>query len=217
MSKAIVIGAGISGLISAKILSKHFTEVVVLEKDQFSEYFLPEHRKGLPQAHHQHILLMKGRELFESIFPGFDDELATMGAPELSYSNDIALYVGHGKLPRFPSFLKVRPSRRIWIDAIVRKRLECLPNVEIKSNIQVQHLDFDPIENRVTGVIYSEIHQTDISSANTQTHLQADLVIDCSGRGSRITKWLKELGFADVPRITLELLVYGKSKRARGY
>ena len=57
MSKAIVIGAGIAGLINAKILSKHFKEVIVLEKDLLSESCQPEHRKGLPQAHHQHILL----------------------------------------------------------------------------------------------------------------------------------------------------------------
>ena len=131
MTTAIVIGAGIAGLINAKILSKHFQDVIVLEKDILSESFQPEHRKGLPQAHHQHILLMKGRELFEAIFPGFDNELASMGSPELSYSNDIALYVGHGKLPRFPSYLKVRPSRRIWIDALVRKRVASLENIVI--------------------------------------------------------------------------------------
>jgi flavin-dependent dehydrogenase len=204
MSKAIVIGAGIAGLINAKILSKHFKEVIVLEKDQLSEGFSPEHRKGIPQAHHQHILLMKGRELFESIFPGFDAELASMGAPELSYSNDIALYVGHGKLPRFPSCLKVRPSRRIWIDALVRKRVACLPNVVIKSNIHVQHLDFNQKENRVTGLIFSETQQGGSSSDNAHTKLSADLVIDCSGRGSRSTKWLKELGFTDVESTVID-------------
>ena len=204
MSKAIVIGAGIAGLINAKILSKHFKEVIVLEKDTVSEACQPEHRKGLPQAHHQHILLMKGRELFEEIFPGFDNELASMGAPELSYSNDIALYVGHGKLPRFPSFLKVRPSRRIWIDALVRKRVASLPNIVIKSNIHVKHLNFDQNENRVTGVIYSEIHQDDASSDTSHIQLKADLVIDCSGRGSRITKWLKELGFKDVESTVID-------------
>lgn len=204
MSKAIVIGAGMSGLISAKILSKHFNEVIVLEKDSISENFSPEHRKGLPQAHHQHILLMKGRELFEEIFPGFDNELADMGAPELSYSNDIALYVGHGKLPRFPSYLKVRPSRRIWIDALVRKRISALSNVEFISNIQVQHLSFDDKENRVNGVIYSAFQKDELSSVETETTLKADLVIDCSGRGSRITKWLKQLGLSGVPSTEID-------------
>ncbi|MFT6904405.1 MAG: flavin-dependent dehydrogenase [Oleiphilaceae bacterium] len=204
MSKAIVIGAGIAGLINAKILAKHFNEVIILEKDKVSDDCIPEHRKGLPQAHHQHILLMKGRELFESIFPGFDNELASMGAPELSYSNDIGLYVGHGKLPRFPSDLKVRPSRRIWIDALVRKRVESLPNVVIKSNIQVQHLDFNQKQNRVTGLIFSETHQGGSAADNAQTKFSADLVIDCSGRGSRIVKWLKELGFTDIESTVID-------------
>tara|TARA_R110002167_G_scaffold130988_3_gene314644 strand:+ start:3196 stop:4602 length:1407 start_codon:yes stop_codon:yes gene_type:complete len=204
MSKAIVIGAGISGLINAKILSKHFNEVIVLEKDHLSENCMPAHRKGLPQAHHQHILLMKGRELFETIFPGFDDELAGMGSPELSYSNDIALYVGYGKLPRFPSFLKVRPSRRTWIDALIRKRVAALPNVVIKSNIRVQHLDFNQEQYRVTGVIYAQQNKEDSSIENTPYKLQADLVIDCSGRGSRISKWLNEIGISDVPSTVID-------------
>tara|TARA_R110002072_G_scaffold99983_6_gene219989 strand:+ start:12391 stop:13797 length:1407 start_codon:yes stop_codon:yes gene_type:complete len=204
MSKAIVIGGGIAGLITAKILSKHFQNVIVLEKDAISDDCSPEHRKGLPQAHHQHILLMKGRELFETIFPGFDDELAKLGAPELSYSNDISLYVGHGKLPRFPSFLKVRPCRRTWIDSLVRKRLASISNIEIKSNIHVKQLDFDHKGNRVKGVIYSEHHQHDVSDVHSSTQLDAELVVDCSGRGSKITKWLTELGFPDVTSTVID-------------
>lgn len=204
MTTAIVIGAGITGLVNAKILSKYFQEVIVLEKDFLSESFQPEHRKGLPQAHHQHILLMKGRELFEAIFPGFDNELARMGSPELSYSNDIALYVGHGKLPRFPSYLKVRPSRRIWIDALVRKRVASVANVVIKSNVQVQHLEFDQKDNRVTGVIFTKQHKGGSSCEQSMHKLEADLVIDCSGRGSRITKWLKELGRSDIPSTVVD-------------
>jgi flavin-dependent dehydrogenase len=204
MSKAIVIGAGIAGLVNAKILSKHFKDVLVLEKDHLSGACQPEHRKGLPQAYHQHILLMKGRELFESIFPGFDAELANMGSPELSYSNDVALYVGHGKFPRFPSFLKVRPSRRTWIDALVRKRVTSLANVVIKSNIQVKHLEFNQQENRVTGVVFTEYQKSAPAIEDTIHKVQADLVIDCSGRGSRVTQWLKELGFSDIPKTVID-------------
>lgn len=204
MSRAVVIGAGIAGLMHAKILSKHFKHVVILEKDNLTENASPAHRKGLPQAYHQHILLMKGRELFESIFPGFDEELAQMGSPELSYSNDIALYVGHGKLPRFPSFLKVRPSRRTWIDAIVRKRVESITNIDIKSNVNVLNLEFDANSNRVKGVVYSDYKSDDSARAHTESLIEADLVIDCSGRGSKITKWLKELGYSVVPSTVID-------------
>ncbi len=204
MSKAIVIGAGISGLMSAKILSKHFNQVLVLEKDPLSEDCSSEYRKGLPQAHHQHILLMKGRQLFEELFPGFDNELAALGAPELSYSNDIALYVGHGKLPRFPSSLKVRPSRRTWIDALVRKRVESLSNVEIKSAVQVDKLIYRNIENRVIGLTCSEKGIADNVRSDMTYDLLADLIIDCSGRGSRINNWLKDLNLGEVPKTIID-------------
>ena len=199
MSKAIVIGAGAAGLIHAKILSQHFQSVLILERDTLSDVMTPEHRKGIPQAHHQHILLMKGRELFETLFPGFDQELADMGAPELSYSNDVALYVGHGKLPRFPSFLKVRPSRRIWIDALLQKRVASLSNVKIITDVRIQQLVFSREENRVTGVIYSGPDKKD----QTIT-LAADLIVDCSGRGSKNTHWLSALGFTDVKSTVID-------------
>ncbi len=202
MSKAIVIGAGAAGLIHAKVLSKHFQSVIILERDTLPDAMTPVHRKGIPQAYHQHILLMKGRELFETLFPGFDQELAGMGAPELSYSNDIELYVGHGKLPRFPSFLKVRPSRRIWIDSILRKRISALNNVEIRSGIHVQQLLFNQQENRVSGLVYG--YSTKEKFVDQQIKLEADLVVDCSGRGSKIVKWLNSLGLADIKSTVID-------------
>ncbi|MFV1872136.1 MAG: hypothetical protein ACMZ64_02250 [Oleiphilus sp.] len=205
MSKAIVIGAGISGLVNAKILAKHFDHVLILDKDRQAENPEPQHRKGLPQAYHQHILLMKGRALFETLFPGFDEELASMGSPELCYSNDVDLYVGEGKLPRFSSSIKVRPTSRTWIDAIVKKRVLALDNVEIQAALNVQRLAFNPSEKRVIGVYVISNQQAEDNRLGAQNKsdiadlIEADLVLDCSGRGSRINKWLKEAGYPKTP------------------
>ncbi len=59
--KAIIIGGGIAGLLAARALSSHFEQVIVLEKDMYPEKAVP--RNGIPQSHHIHILLTKGKQI----------------------------------------------------------------------------------------------------------------------------------------------------------
>ena len=73
---AIVIGAGMSGLLAARVAANHFERVTVLEKDD-----LPgaEARKGVPQGKHIHVLWTAGASLLEQYFPGLFDDLAAAG------------------------------------------------------------------------------------------------------------------------------------------
>src|SRR3954471_15024516 len=50
--RAVVIGAGIGGLLAARVLSESFNEVVVLERDTLPA--LGESRRGVPQGRHTH-------------------------------------------------------------------------------------------------------------------------------------------------------------------
>ena len=56
--QAIVMGGSMAGLLAARVLSDHFDHVTVIERDRFPEG--PEHRKGVPQGRHFHILLKRG-------------------------------------------------------------------------------------------------------------------------------------------------------------
>jgi len=64
---AVVIGASIAGLLIAKVLSGHYKQVTIIEKDSLPE--TPENRKGVPQDRHTHVLLERGRKVMENIFP----------------------------------------------------------------------------------------------------------------------------------------------------
>ena len=55
--RAIVIGAGVSGLTAAQALADHFKEVVVLERDQLPSGAIP--RPGVPQGKQAHGLLRR--------------------------------------------------------------------------------------------------------------------------------------------------------------
>ena len=52
---AIVVGAGMGGLLAARALADHFDEVTVLERDALPDS--PDPRKGVPQGRHTHGLL----------------------------------------------------------------------------------------------------------------------------------------------------------------
>ena len=72
-SRALVIGGSIAGLLAARVLVEHFQIVTVVERDQ--RLALPAPRHGVPQAAHQHVLLLRGLHLIEKWFPGTRAEL----------------------------------------------------------------------------------------------------------------------------------------------
>src|SRR4051812_48575928 len=71
--RAIVIGASMGGICAARALTKHFDEIVVLDRDDLPE--TPDDRRGVPQARHYHTMLGLGQRTLEGWFPGLDDAL----------------------------------------------------------------------------------------------------------------------------------------------
>src|SRR5450432_3278633 len=75
---AIVIGGSMAGLLAARVLTDHFDEVTIIDRDQFPE--APDHRRGVPQSRHTHGLLASGRQVLERLFPGLSQEMLEAGA-----------------------------------------------------------------------------------------------------------------------------------------
>lgn len=178
--RAIVIGGSVAGLITAKVLAEFFQEVVLLERDAYPTTE-PDYRKGVPQARHQHILLTKGREIFEQLFPGFDAKLAETGAELADHTQDMQLFSAVGKLPRFRSGVELRLASRIQIDWILREFLKNIGNIRVVENCGVEALAH--ASGHISGVQLAD-----------GTAIQADLVVDAAGRGSRVPQWLHEMG-----------------------
>jgi 2-polyprenyl-6-methoxyphenol hydroxylase-like FAD-dependent oxidoreductase len=183
---AVVIGGSVAGLVSARVLAKHFDHVTLVERDP-----LPaapwEVRRHLPQAHHQHLLLLRGWQVLEALFPGFDQALEALGAPRVDYTRDCRLYSTAGLLPRFPSPLALRLCRRPNLDWVLAKALQRLPNVTFLPEHRA--LGFEGCGTRITGVAVEAAGQT-----GPRRILTADLVVDAGGRGSRAPQWLEALG-----------------------
>jgi hypothetical protein len=66
--------------------------VTIVERDRYPDGPAP--RKGVPQARHLHILLMRGQRILDRMFPGFVDELVSHGATLIDAARAVAVLVG---------------------------------------------------------------------------------------------------------------------------
>jgi hypothetical protein len=76
--RAVVVGAGLGGLATARVLADYFDEVVILDRDELPDDAAP--RPGVPQGKHPHRLLGGGLKALENLFPGFGNELMRAAA-----------------------------------------------------------------------------------------------------------------------------------------
>jgi flavin-dependent dehydrogenase len=66
--RAVVVGSGVAGLFAARVLSDHFDEVVLIDRDDVPDS--PRPRDGVPQGRHFHALLPGGLNIASELFPG---------------------------------------------------------------------------------------------------------------------------------------------------
>jgi len=190
--RAIVLGASIAGLLTARVLCGRFAEVVLLERDELPERSAP--RKGAPHAVHPHGLLARGREILETLFPGFSDVLIGQGALAGDPAMEVALVANGQRFARKASGLMGLAVSRPAIEAELRRRVRTLPGVRMVPGVDVLAPVHDASTGRVTAVRYRS--RTGVSDEQT---LGAGLVVDCTGRGSQSPSWLSEWGYEPAP------------------
>ncbi|MEO7061680.1 MAG: FAD-dependent monooxygenase [Lapillicoccus sp.] len=185
--RAVVVGASIAGLLAARALSEAVGEVVLIDRDDLPEG--PTHRGGVPQDRHSHGLLTRGREVIEELLPGITAELVAAGALSADVQQRSALYVGPRPMAAGRSGLYGLGVSREALEAAVRRRVTALPGVVVLQRTSVLDLAFSADGSTVTGVVVSPLdHPGTIST------LSAHLVVDASGRTSRLPDWLERHG-----------------------
>jgi 2-polyprenyl-6-methoxyphenol hydroxylase-like FAD-dependent oxidoreductase len=195
---AIVVGGSITGLIASRVLSDHFERVTLIERDPFPGEAVP--RKGLPQARHLHLLLVRGRQVVEQLFPGIGDELVAEGADVLDAARDIAWLTPAGWGTRFRSGICSFACSRSLLDHVLRRRVSSIGTISVKPDTDVVGLRFATNDARVTGVVVTARGAG--AKGGGETVMDADLVVDASGRRSRTPEWLAHVGF-DRPEETV--------------
>lgn len=196
---AIVIGGSMAGLLAARALADHFAQVTVLDRDTFPDGPVP--RKGVPQARHVHVLLLRGQAILERLFPGFQRDLAAAGATALDWIGDSATLNAGGWMPRFDSGLHTHVCSRDTLEWAVRQRLREYPQVTLRGGCEVVGLlgGGDTGDVGDTGAVRGVLVRARRSEEHTvgpPEPLAADLVVDASGRDSQAPAWLAALGYA---------------------
>lgn len=189
---ALVIGAGVGGLLAARVLAEHFGRVTVLDRDELPQG--PEPRKGVPQGRHLHSLAVRGSEVLEGFFPGLDEKLAGAGCPEVDQAEDTITDTPAGRLPRFDSGIVMRAVSRDLLEWRIRRRLQNYPNIHFVQSREVTGLLHNEPTREVTGV-RTRVRGGDL----TEENVSADLVVDAAGQSSRSPRWLAEIGYGEPP------------------
>lgn len=187
-SHAIVIGGSVAGMLAARVLSERFDRVTILDRDDIPDS--AEARNGVPQGRHLHLLLEKGQQIMESLFPGLSEDLSASGAPTLRWGLDSLLTTAGGEVKRFDSGVRTFSISRVRLEYLLRQRLNKIANIEWCLQTQVESLIHE--SGRVTGV-HIQNRQTKESQS-----LKANLVVDASGRESKAPEWLEAFGY-DAP------------------
>jgi ribulose 1,5-bisphosphate synthetase/thiazole synthase len=190
-NKAVVIGASMGGLLAARALADFYAEVLILERDTFPA--TGEQRKGVPQGRHLHNLLPAGQQILEKLFPGLTGQLISQGAQTIQ-SQEVAWFFNRAYHCSFEKDRKGVAISRPLLEATVRQRVLELPNVRAVENCDVLGLVANEERSAITGL---RSIQRQPGSAGEIVH--ADLVVDATGRGSRMPSWLEELGYAAPP------------------
>ena len=183
---AVVIGASMGGLAAAAALAPFYRRVTVLDRDTLPDG--PQPRRGVPQGRHSHGLQPGGIRAWDALLPGLVDDLVANGAPTGDLNEACAWVIGGGRLARGEIGVPGIGLTRPFFEHHVRAHVAALPGVVIRDQVDVLGpIASDP--RRVTGV---EVART---GGGPVEQISADLVVDASGKGSRLPRWLSDLGY----------------------
>ncbi len=202
-----MLGGSIAGLLAARVLAEVYQRVTVVERDELPADRTT-HRPGVPHGRHVHGLLARGREAMEELLPGLTAELVAQDAPTGDMLGNARWFLGGRRMPRTPSGLLAVCASRPLIEGTIRDRVRALPNVSIMDGCDIVGIVSSPDQAWITGVrvvnrrgplaVPVSAGSRGARSARSSCVamvLDADLVVDATGRGSRTPSWLTTLGY----------------------
>ncbi len=184
MKTALVLGGSIAGLVAARVLADHADEVWIVEPDELDD--APTVRRGAPQGSQAHNLLGRGRTIIEQLLPGIVRQMVHEGGQLLTSGKGGAQWFldGRRKVP-VPGGSFVSVSRP-FLEWHIRRRVLALPNVAV---LRGTATGLTMTGERVDGALVRP------PDAIEPVRHPADLVVDATGRSSRLADWLGRHGY----------------------
>ncbi len=192
MSNIIVLGAGMVGLSTALLLARQSHAVTVFERDDArlpgsaGEAWAAWDRRGVSQFRQPHYLHSAAHQIVAARLPEVSQAMRQAGCTDFNLS---ALIPGHlaSRLPsasadeRFATVTGRRSTVEYAIAATAQSRLPVVRGTSI-AGLLTGPAVADGVPH-VTGVRTSD-----------GTEVRADLVVDATGRQSKLTDWLTAIG-----------------------
>ncbi|MFJ6480122.1 NAD(P)/FAD-dependent oxidoreductase [Streptomyces sp. NPDC091682] len=192
--RVVIVGGSLAGMLAAAAVKDHVGSVEILEAHDLPAG--PEPRTGVPQAAHIHWLQAGGAEAIDALLPGSIDLLMAAGAHRIPVTTNMVIFSPEGWYRRWQRATHyVITASRDLTDLVVRSEVLKDPRVTVRTRTKAVGLLGD--RRTVRGV---RLRDAD----GTTSDLRADLVIDASGRASRLPRWLAELGLTGLAEERLD-------------
>lgn len=194
--EVVVIGAGIAGLCTALRLGGGTRRVTLLERDEAPPAGGPDvafdrwRRRGVGQLRQSHAFLARLRNIIRDEHPALLADLMDAGCREIVFADMLppALRARYVPVPGDED-LTILTSRRTTLELVIRRYVERMPGVTIRSGVKVrglrQHHDAAGTIV-VTGVL--------AEGEDGAVEFPADVVVDAGGKAANIIEQLIKAG-----------------------
>lgn len=184
-----IVGAGVAGLGSALALARDGHDVVLLERDATPLPDTPDEafdwkRRGAPQVRHSHAFLARMRNLLRDRLPDVRDELLEAGATEVAWGDMLPDTVKDRTPKPEDDDLVMLCCRRTTFEWVLRHAILRTERADLRDGVTVTGL----LSTNGSG----PAHVTGVRTSDGDVH--ADVVLDATGRPSRMPQLLKEVG-----------------------
>lgn len=196
--KAIVVGGSVAGLLAAHVLSNHFEDVTLIEKDNYPDDDAP--RQGVPQANHVHILLVKGKMILENFFPELEKDLLKKGANKIDFLDDSRYRLPTGWAPKFKSGIITFTCTRILLENTIRDQIKKNSKIKIEQGVHITSLGIEK-QNKI------------YAKTKDGKKIQGDLIVDCTGRNTKTPTWLEDIGFSKPKETKIDSFIRYSTRR----
>jgi len=195
----VVIGGSFAGMATALALSQQGHRVTILEKevlppcDSAVEAFERWERRGAPQCRHSHAFLARMHNAVQQRAPGLYADLMRAGAEQLRFRDMVKAVYDDPELVPEDDEIVLLACRRITFDWVLRRHLEANTDTDYRDGVAVRGLVAEP--DAVTGL--PRVSGVRVGDDGGEPELiSADLVVDASGRNSKLKSWLDAIGCA---------------------
>jgi 2-polyprenyl-6-methoxyphenol hydroxylase-like FAD-dependent oxidoreductase len=196
--RALVLGGSYAGLFAARVLSEQYDEVLIVDRDRLVGATGP--RRGRPQGRQINAMHVRGLQVTEELFPGIIQELIADGCPTGDYAGSCRWFFNGKPLKREDIGYIAVPATAPLMERHLRERVEKLPEVRFVERCDIVDLVASPDRERIIG---ARVRHLDGDAG--EEVIEADLVVDATGRGSRAPAMLERLGYPRVPEDRIKI------------